>query len=182
MDKIGDRAEPLGGKWRPSVGKVGMWFVESRHLQDCSLCLCQLKTDGLTSTSKYWTYRSHAGVYGPSKPSSLSSTDAWLCPHYFNGWLGREIGYEPVDRSAGVLWVVLGALFLGSSDPTQFCCRLCERLLYVDHMRYVWSRPYVNWAGKRVTCWSGFLLNGVHRFESSRLSDMSNRLFVPVIT
>jgi hypothetical protein len=33
-----------------------------------------------------------------------------------------------------------------------------------------------------VTCWSGFSLQGVHRFESSRLSNMSNRLFVAVIT
>jgi hypothetical protein len=35
---------------------------------------------------------------------------------------------------------------------------------------------------KRVTCWSGFPLQGVHRFESLRLSDMSNRSFVAVIT
>jgi hypothetical protein len=34
--------------------------------------------------------------------------------------------------------------------------------------------------GKRVTCWSGFPMQGVHRFESPRLSDMSNRLFVAV--
>jgi hypothetical protein len=34
--------------------------------------------------------------------------------------------------------------------------------------------------GKRVACWSGFPLEGVHRFESPRLSDMSNRLFVAV--
>jgi hypothetical protein len=33
-----------------------------------------------------------------------------------------------------------------------------------------------------VVCWSGFPLQGVHRFESPRLSDMSNRLFVAVIT
>jgi hypothetical protein len=33
-----------------------------------------------------------------------------------------------------------------------------------------------------VVCWSGFPLQGVHRFESPRLSDMSNRLFVVVIT
>jgi hypothetical protein len=26
--------------------------------------------------------------------------DAWLCPHCFIGWLGREAGYGPVDRSA----------------------------------------------------------------------------------
>jgi hypothetical protein len=36
--------------------------------------------------------------------------------------------------------------------------------------------------GKRVPCWSGFPLQGVHRFESLRLSDMSNRLLVAVIT
>jgi hypothetical protein len=33
-----------------------------------------------------------------------------------------------------------------------------------------------------VACWSGFPLQGVHRFESPRLSDMSNRLFVTVFT
>jgi hypothetical protein len=33
-----------------------------------------------------------------------------------------------------------------------------------------------------VACWSDFPLQGVHRFESPRLSDMSNRLFVAVIT
>jgi hypothetical protein len=35
---------------------------------------------------------------------------------------------------------------------------------------------------KRVACWSGFPLQGVHRLESPRLSDMSNRLVVAVIT
>jgi hypothetical protein len=33
-----------------------------------------------------------------------------------------------------------------------------------------------------VVCCSGFPLQGVHRFELPRLSDMSNRLFVVVIT
>jgi hypothetical protein len=33
-----------------------------------------------------------------------------------------------------------------------------------------------------VACWSDFPLQGVHRFELLRLSDMSNRLFVSVIT
>jgi hypothetical protein len=32
-----------------------------------------------------------------------------------------------------------------------------------------------------VSCLSGFLLQGVHQFESARLSDMSNRLFVAAI-
>jgi hypothetical protein len=50
---IGDRAGPLGGKWRPSVAKVGGWKVASRHLQGCSPRLCWLRTDGLAPVSKY---------------------------------------------------------------------------------------------------------------------------------
>jgi hypothetical protein len=41
--------------------------------------------------------------------------------HYFVGWLEREAGYGPVDRSAGVLWIMSGALFLYSSDSVQRC-------------------------------------------------------------
>jgi hypothetical protein len=33
-----------------------------------------------------------------------------------------------------------------------------------------------------VACWLGFSLQDVHQFESPRLSDMSNRLFVVVFT
>jgi hypothetical protein len=33
-----------------------------------------------------------------------------------------------------------------------------------------------------VACWSSFPLHGVHRFESLRLSDMSNCLFMTVFT
>jgi hypothetical protein len=33
-----------------------------------------------------------------------------------------------------------------------------------------------------VACLLGFPMHGVHRFESPRLSDMSNRLFVAVFT
>jgi hypothetical protein len=44
---------PLGGKWKLLVGKVGEWFVESRHLQGCSPRLCRLRTDGLALASKY---------------------------------------------------------------------------------------------------------------------------------
>jgi hypothetical protein len=35
--------------------------------------------------------------------------------HCFIGWLGRETGYGPMDRSAGVLGVVLGAVTLSNS-------------------------------------------------------------------
>jgi hypothetical protein len=35
--------------------------------------------------------------------------------------------------------------------------------------------------GGRMACWSDFPLQGVHRFESPRLLDMSNRLFMVAI-
>jgi hypothetical protein len=60
-----DWARPLGEKGRQLVGKVGEWYVESWHLQDCIPHLCQLRTDGLASMSKFWTYWSHAGDMGP---------------------------------------------------------------------------------------------------------------------
>jgi hypothetical protein len=52
-DLTGDRTGPLGGKWRPLVGKVGEWYMENRHLQDCIPRLCRLRTDGLAPASKY---------------------------------------------------------------------------------------------------------------------------------
>jgi hypothetical protein len=65
----------MGG---PSVGKVREWCVESRHLQGCNFCMCRLRTDGLTPASKYWMYRSHAGVMGPVSWYSYVTT--WLKP------------------------------------------------------------------------------------------------------
>jgi hypothetical protein len=46
--------------------------------------------------------------------------------------------------------------------------------MVLDHMRTE--------RRKRVVCWSGFPLQGVHRFKSPQLSDMTKCLFVAVIT
>jgi hypothetical protein len=73
-------------------------------------------------------YRSDASDYGSSKPSSWLPRDTWLYLHCFINWLGRETGYGPADRSAGVLWIVSGSLFLRSSGPAQLCWRLCKKL------------------------------------------------------
>jgi hypothetical protein len=59
--------------------------------------------------------------------------------HYFIGWLEREIEYGPAGQSAGVLWIVSGALFIGSSGIHPNLSASHEGLLYVDHVRYVWS-------------------------------------------
>jgi hypothetical protein len=39
----------------------------------------------------------------------------------------------------------------------------------------IWDHTWTK-RGMRVACWSGFPLQGVHRFESPRLSNMSNHL------
>jgi hypothetical protein len=44
-----------------------------------------------------------------------------------------------MDRSASVLGIVSGALFLGSSGIHPKLSATHERLLCVDHVRYVWS-------------------------------------------
>jgi hypothetical protein len=53
--------------------------------------------------------------------------------------MGRETEYGPVDRSVGVLWIVLGAHFLGSSGICPNLLMTRERLLCIDCVRYVWS-------------------------------------------
>jgi hypothetical protein len=112
--------------------------VERRHLQGCSPLLCRLRTDGLASTSKYWTYRSHAGdmslvsiVAHHRQKLGLSLLLHWLA------W--RETRYGTTNRSTDVLGIVSGALFLGSSGIHLNLLTTRERLLCIDHMRYVWS-------------------------------------------
>jgi hypothetical protein len=71
--------------------------------------------------------------------------------YYFIGWLRRETGYGSMDRSANVVWIVSGALFLGSRDSVQLCRWLVEgyhiRGLPAGSVR----QTYVDWCGKR-TC------------------------------
>jgi hypothetical protein len=55
-------------------------------------------------------------------------------------WLAWERNWvRPHGSSAGVLWIVSGALFLRSSGIRPNLFVACEMLLYVDHVRYVWS-------------------------------------------
>jgi hypothetical protein len=46
--------------------------------------------------------------------------------------------HRHADRSIGVLWIVSGAFFLESSRIRLNLLAACERLIYVDHVRYVW--------------------------------------------
>jgi hypothetical protein len=76
--------------------------------------------------------------YGPGKPSSWLSTEAFF-PHCLIDCCGREAGYGPMDQTVVELWIVLRTLLFGGSESVQICWWLRERLLCVDHTRYVWS-------------------------------------------
>jgi hypothetical protein len=86
-----------------------------------------------------------------------------------------------MDQPAGVLWIVLGALFLGSSGIRPNLLMTRERLprMGTTNRKRMSDIHGLVWEGY-VSCQSGFPLQGVHRFESPRLSDMSNRLFIAI--
>jgi hypothetical protein len=55
-------------------------------------------------------------------------------------WLTRVRNWvQTHGRSASVLWIMSGALFLGSSGIHPNLLVICERLLYIYCVRYVWS-------------------------------------------
>jgi hypothetical protein len=173
---------PLGGKWRQLVGKVGEWYVVSRHLQGCSPYLCRLRTNGLALASKYWMYQSHAADMGPvslvvgcQHKLDFSPLLHWLL--WERSWVRTHgsVSRHAVDCVGSPS--SQGQWFRSNMLMTMWkvaICGPCEIRMVLDHTQIE--------GGKCVACWSGFPAQGVHRFESSRLSDMSNRLFVAVIT
>jgi hypothetical protein len=148
LDKMETRWSHLGRTVEHSEGKSGESDVAILRFD--STHLCRLRTEWLVPVSKYWTYRSHVGDMRPVRLVAC----CWRMfgfLHCFIGWLGRETGYRPTDRSTGVLWIVSGALFLRSSDSVQLCRWLVKGC-------HVWGLPagsvrwaYVDWRGKR-TC------------------------------
>jgi hypothetical protein len=113
-------------------------------------------------------------VYEPSKSNSLSSTEAWLKPTASLAVRGEKLGGGPqIGQSAcwGCSWE---SLFLRSSEICPNLSVTHERLLYVDHVRYIWSRVIHGLSVESM--WyvrSDFPLQGVYQFESPWLSDIS---------
>jgi hypothetical protein len=79
-------------------------------------------------------------VYGSSKPSSLSSTEAWLKPTASLAVRGEKLGGDPQISQPTCWGCSQESLFLRSSEIRLNLSVTCEILLYMDHMRYVLSR------------------------------------------
>jgi hypothetical protein len=150
LDKIEIGRGHLGGPVEYSEEKGRESVVAMLRFLCGRPCLCRLRTEGLVPVSKYWMYRSHVSDMGlVSLVACYRHMFGFL--HYFIGWLLRETGYQPTDRSAGVPWIVSGALFLRSNDSVQLC------RCFVKGCHVWWPpaesvrRTYVDWRGKR-TC------------------------------
>jgi hypothetical protein len=105
--------------------------------------------------------------YGPGKPSSWSPSGAWLTPLASLTGSGEKLGTNPRDQSAGVLWIVSGALFLRSSGICPNLLAVHERLPRTGtaHRKRTPDVRGLVWEAY-VSYWSSFPLQGVHRFES----------------
>jgi hypothetical protein len=127
------------------VGKVRDWYVVSRYIQGCSPCLCWLRTDGLAPVSKYWTYWSNAGVYGPRKPSSHHQQMLDFAPTTSLVGSGEKLGMDPRIGQLACCELCREPFFSGavallnSVDDYIKCC----------YMRTMWDTygpgPYANW-------------------------------------
>jgi hypothetical protein len=89
---------------------------------------------------------------------------------------------RPPKTMVGSVCLWLSRLLLGVGVCFDFV-GASERLsrMGTTHRKHTPGMCGLEWEAY-VVCWSGFPLYGVHRFELPRLSDMSNRLFVAVIT
>jgi hypothetical protein len=83
--------------------------------------------------------------------------------------------------TVGLAYLWLSRLLSGVGACFDFV-GTSERLFYADHVRCMVRDHTQIKRGGRMACWLGLPLQGVHRFESPRFLDMSNRLFVTVIT
>jgi hypothetical protein len=140
------RAVPVRGNLSRVIDRV-----EQGHFSWEKGLPTQSTTRRLTDPWVYTQFLSRANQWSNGSKAKQPLTvgyDAWLCSHCSIGWLRRETGYGPVDRSAGVLWIVPGALFLRSSDSVQLCRWLVKGY-------HVWGpsagslhRTYMDWRGK----------------------------------
>jgi hypothetical protein len=122
--------------------------MESRHLQGCSPCLSRLRTDGLTPASKYWTYRSHAGAYVPSKPSNLPSTEGGFTPTISMAGSGEKLVTDPWIGQSSCCGLSREPFFSGAvalsiavDDGTKGCYILTTWDMYG-------LGPYADWVWK----------------------------------
>jgi hypothetical protein len=148
------------------------------HLQGCSLRLCRLRTDGLTPVSKYWTYRSYAGVIDPVNWCSCVTT--WL---------------KPLSPTPGLSWGRKNEVTQGDARAslsliakTSSGCKACLSLWglakgYLCRTREMYGLgSYANRAWKACDVLVGFSPTGCTSIWITATLGYEDHLFAAVIT
>jgi hypothetical protein len=167
-----------------TIGLWGDWTTGDRAgpLGGCSPRLCQLRIDGLAPTSKYWMYRSHAEDMGLINLIACCRQKLGL--RLLLLWLsvGEKLDGDPQIGQPACWGCSQNSFFLGVVGSVQNCWRLTKGCYALTAWDTYSLGPYMDWAWDTRGVLIEFPLQGVHRFESLWLSDMSNRFFAAVRT
>jgi hypothetical protein len=138
---------PFRGSVEHSEGKGGEIVVAILRFLCGSTRLCRLRTEWLVPVSKYWMYRSHTGVYGPSKPNSLPSIEGGFTLTASMANLGEKLGTDP--------WIGQPTYYRSCREPF-FSRAMALSIVVVDfvkghHVRGqpAWSVCGCMWTGAR---------------------------------
>jgi hypothetical protein len=165
---------------------VGEWYVKSRHLQGYNPHLCWLRTDGLASTSKYWTYRSHAGVMGPV--SLVASCQSKLAFSQLPHWLLWERSWVWTRRSDGHRVVDCSQTEQGKTQPTRHTLptKSVDDFMKGCYALTTWDTygrwPYADWAWEACDVLVGFFPTWCTSIRIAATLGYEYHLFATVIT
>jgi hypothetical protein len=118
--------------------------------------------------------------YGHGKPSSRLSTEACIFSTALLAIMGEKMGIDPRTGQSACYGLGQEPFLSGAVDLFKFVDDYAMGCYALTAWDMYGLGPYADWAWDACGVLVGFPLQGVHRFESSRLLDMSNRLFVAV--
>jgi hypothetical protein len=179
--KSGDQAGLISGSVEPSEGKAGESAVAIPRFSMWYPRLCRLRTEGLVPMSKYWMYRSHAGDMGPVSlvVSCQQKLDFFPLLHWLL-WERSWVWTYGLDgrRDVDCVGIPSSRVQLIYSNLLMIVWKVAT---YGDRPQEVYDGRMWTGVGSVCVMLVGFPLQGVHRFESPWLSDMSNCLFMAAI-
>jgi hypothetical protein len=150
----------LCGKWRQLVWKVGEWVRGKPAPPSFEPLPVSIKDHSVGLHEQVLNVLILCRWYGPGKPSSQLSTEAWLFPTALLAILGEKLGTDPWIGWLACCGLCREPFFSGAVDlfkSVDDCMKGC----------YIWTvwdtygrRPYMDWAWKACGVLVGFFLAG----------------------
>jgi hypothetical protein len=156
--------------------------MESWYLQGYSPCLCQLRTDGLAPTSKYWTYRSHVGDMGPVSLVVGRQQKVCFAPTAILVGSGEKLGSDPRIDQSMCYWLCQEPFFsrvvalLNSVDDSW------KVIMYCDYQQKAYTGHTWTGVGSIHVMLIGFSPTGCTSIRITVTLGYEYRLFAAVIT